>query len=466
MILRNYSHRQGVRSGNVAVLVAVLLSALLGMVGFAIDGGALLSKKREVQSAADAAAMAAACVLYQHYPAITSGGSYNLNNSYNNDAETAAENVAAANGFMNDGSPATMAPDTSVVAVNFPPNITSNSIYNTATPSKQFSGNLRDGCVEVVVSYYQPRYFSSLWGTNAIEIRGRAVAKGAWVEPNDGVIVLDYDDKQALSDKGGGTINIIGGDFIVNSNDPAAAMITGGSDIIISGSAQYTTPEFDVTGGVSIVGGGSDIVTSPTANQVFSGVHPTPDPLAYLPTPTQPANANYTTVGSTRYLTPGRYTSLPPQGGTDTIVFNGDGIYWFDTTFSYNNITIQMGAGTTGVMIYQNTGSFSVAGNATGGMNLSGLDLSSGDNAVYNGIVFWQPKTNTNTVSVTGNGNVSIGGTFYAPEALTIISGNGAGNTVGSQWVTKNLQVSGNGDLTVDKSGAPVAAQRVLQLVE
>src|SRR6476620_8926912 len=103
MIRSQTASRSNPRDGMIAVLVAVLLSTLLGMVGFAVDGGMIISEKRHAQSVADASAMAGACILYQNYASDTAGGSYNQNSSSHSTARTEAIHVAALNGYLNDG---------------------------------------------------------------------------------------------------------------------------------------------------------------------------------------------------------------------------------------------------------------------------------------------------------------------------------------------------------------------------
>src|SRR4051794_40204868 len=80
------------RRGVVATLVAISLVAILGVVAIALDGGLLLDNKRQVQSAADAAALAAASELYVNWA--TSKG---LDAS--GKGKLSALATAAANGF-------------------------------------------------------------------------------------------------------------------------------------------------------------------------------------------------------------------------------------------------------------------------------------------------------------------------------------------------------------------------------
>ena len=52
-------------AGQAVVLIAIVLLAMLMMVGLAIDAGQVYSARRAMQEAADAAAYAAAVTLYQ-----------------------------------------------------------------------------------------------------------------------------------------------------------------------------------------------------------------------------------------------------------------------------------------------------------------------------------------------------------------------------------------------------------------
>lgn len=451
----------GERKGNVAAMMACLMPVFIGMMGFAIDGGLLMSQKRHTQAATDASAMAAACIMYQYYGTLYNGSSDNVQTQYKNAATAAAQNMAATYGYNNDGSlNGSNTAGTSVVQVNFVPNITKSSIYNSGANSPNYEGQIRDGCVEVIITYYQMRFFSTIWGTGSVVIQGRAVAKGASISPKTGVIVLDYDPyKGALADKGGGSLKVMGGGIVVNSSEPTAAVqITGGGIVYAD--------ELDVTGGVTAPVG--SIITSPDGN-IFSGVHPSPDPLRNLPLPSQPAAGSTTFVnngsGFKDYiLTPGSYTKLPNIGNGDNLIFSGDGIYWFDTDVKLPGGSMTMATGTAGIMIYQNTGTFNANGGAGSTFNLAPMQT-----GVYKGLLFWEPSTNTNGVGVQGSGNAHMSGTFYAPGALLTVSGNGSGATgasYGSQFISKHFTVTGTGDVFINYSGDNAVDMRMLTLVE
>src|SRR6185369_11218739 len=97
-----------------------------------------------------------------------------------------------------------------------------------------FTGRI--GYAEVVITYKQPRYFSTIWGTSATPIVARAVAYGFWGGTGDGCIVLDPTVKDALDSSGSGSTIITGGGrFIVDSNNSEAARVTGGGKLAAAG---------------------------------------------------------------------------------------------------------------------------------------------------------------------------------------------------------------------------------------
>src|SRR5947209_1419502 len=91
MLYSRLPARCGRRRGMIAVQTAVCLMLLMGVAALALDGGLLLAKKRGVQAAADAAALAAAVELYN--------GKGNYTATVASNATTSAQNVAKANGF-------------------------------------------------------------------------------------------------------------------------------------------------------------------------------------------------------------------------------------------------------------------------------------------------------------------------------------------------------------------------------
>jgi len=434
-LLANYKNR---RRGIVAVLIALVLIGLLGVTAIAIDGGLMQDNRRRVQAAADAAAMAAAAQMFAEYRAIVLSNYTNFDPG--NQAATVAYNSANTNGYNNDGV-------TSTVTVNIPPK------------SGPFLGQI--GYIEVLITYYQPRYFSTIWGSGTLPISVRAVSRGAWVGSNDGILVLDPNAKGSLTSTGGGSVVVTGGaNVIVDSSNTSAAIDSGGG--------ASTANQFLVTGGYSGVFNGP----------VQTGVPPTPDPLRNLPVPTMPSAGVMTkkkdpvTGGTVYTLSPGLYTNLPNFTNGDTVYFqqasagNG-GIYWIQGGFTANSANLLMDPTSSGGLMFyndptnsSNSQGFSIAGNASSTIILSALS-----DGPYAGILFWQRRDAATSINITGNGNFNLTGTFYAANANMQVSGNGNA-IIGSQYIARTVSFSGNGATLINYTDKGTARMRIIQLVE
>lgn len=448
-----------VRRGVIAVFVALCLTALIGVAAISLDGGMMYLEQRRAQSSADAAAMAAACKLFQNYPSDSGADP-------SGSAKQAALDVANGNSYGNDGA-------SSVVTVNIPPK------------TGPYAG--LKGYAEVLLTYNMPRGFSGVFGSGPLPVKVRAVARGAWVSPTAGVIILNYTGKATLNAQGNGAFTETGGPVIVNSNNSSAVLDTGNA-------AMYA-PEFDITGGTQVSNSGT-FVTTPTPGQVFLGTHPTPDPLAYLPPPTMPPAGTMTTVslgsGNKQYtLTPGTYTNLPTFNTGDVVILqqasagNGGVFYINGGGFKSTGASVIMDPTTSGgVMLYNAPTStalsqkIQITGNSAGTVNLGALT-----SGPYAGMAIWQDRSSPVNALVEGNGNFSILGTFYMAGALLNVNGNGATTTgftdangnyvsagssaaIGSQYVTQDLSLGGNGNIKIAYNGPKQARTRILALVE
>jgi hypothetical protein len=419
--MRNSQHPR--RRGTVAILAAVCLTGILGFAALSLDAALLLQDRRTAQAAADSAALAAANNLFDNYRA---------NQGLDSDGAAVNEALAAAaaNGFTNDGI-------SSTVTVNIPPK------------SGDHVG--KAGYVEVIVQQFQQRAFSAIWSSDPITVKARAVARGLWVPLNNGIIVLDPTSSGSLSSTGGSTVTT-NANVIVDSNSPSATVVTGGGIL--------TAPEFDITGvpGWSTSGGGT------INGKILSGQVPTPDPLAYLPEP----DPSTMTVQSTKTvklenqgslsLQPGVYQGgIQVTGGNLTLA---PGIYYMDGGgFSFSG-TGSLTAN--GVMIVNapqsNSDVISITGNGA-------INLTPPTTGLYQGISLWQIRAATNTLTVSGGGSGSITGTFYAQHGTLKTSGSG-GQSVGSQYISWDVVLTGNGTFSILWNPAAIAPMKLLQLVE
>jgi hypothetical protein len=146
-----------------------MMSVVFAAMAMALDGGAIVTERRHAQSTADAAALAAAADLFNNYLKYNGADTKGT-------AASAAKAIASSKGYTNTGSSGTAAGNTSIVTVHIPP------------ASGNFIG--KAGYAEVVVQYFQPRYFSLIWGSASIPISARAVARGQWVPGSSGILVL------------------------------------------------------------------------------------------------------------------------------------------------------------------------------------------------------------------------------------------------------------------------------------
>jgi Flp pilus assembly protein TadG len=431
------------RPGNVVVLFAFVMTILAGVAAIAIDGGSIMDDVQKVQAAADASALSAAEELYRNWKA---GQGFDLNSA----AKNTALAVAASNGFPNDG-----------VNTIITPNAVSVSTSGVVTPrhgifcppvSGAFAN--KPGYVEVVIQYNQKRYFSSIYGSDRIQVRGRSVAEGGWRAANAGILLLDPASSGSLNIVGGARMEVHGAPLIVDSAAADAITTSGGGSI-------YVSPQksVDVTGVPGYSGSG-------LTGTLNSGVPPTPDPLAYLPEP------DWIAAGAPDYgklvvagqrvvtITPGCYHNGITVSGEATLIMM-PGIYYMDGGgFSF---TGQGSLVAEGVMIVN------LPRNNSDVININGtgaITLSPPTTGLYQGISIWQQRSSTNTIYVTGNGATQLSGTFYTQHGTMNVTGNGTTDVLGSQYISWNMVVNGNGSFIVDWDPNEVGKMRILRLVE
>jgi hypothetical protein len=401
----------------VAALVAICLIIILGFVAIVVDGGLLFDQQQRMQATADAAALAAADDLFKMWP---QGQGLDPNGT----ALAAAQAVATANGYPN-------------ITLNIPP------------LSGPFAG--KAGYAEVYINYNQKRYFSRLFGSDDVPMKARAVSQGAWSAPKVGILILDPTASGSLNMVGGASITVTGASLIIDSNSPSAGTGNGNSSV--------TASEIDITGVPGYSGG-------TWSGQIYSGVLPTPDPLAYLPEPNpttmtiQSTHNIHASGGQTLNLTPGVYQGGITVSGGATLNLS-PGIYYMDGGgFSFTGLG---NLNALGVMIVNNPNSKNdiININGNGAVNMSPMTT-----GIYAGISLWQTRTSTNTIQVTGNGGQSITGTFYTAHGTLAVGGNGSNNVIGSQYISDMLSVNGNGSFTVAWNANLVAHARIIRLVE
>lgn len=493
--------RRGRRSkGAILVWFALMLTVLLGMVGLVVDVGLMLGAHRQVQNAADAAALAVAMNL--------------LYGSNADPVETATTFVRNHNDL----------PDAETPVVHIPP---ATGAYAGAA-----------GYVEVeVTNPVRTVFIQFLPGVgDTHNVRARAVAGGESVTSGDGVAVLDPYHK-GLAVSGTATLEVEG-TVIVNSEGKGKD--ADGNTVGInanyyaatagSNSPAYAT-KFHIVGGVDVPANFRNFDRYSQQKVLFCKQSPIPDPLLNLPTPTtgngvvkvmrgspQSTNKNmspgidaggenrvvtqFTTLDPDRFgglpylkLHPGIYTSIEITGGQ---VYFVPGIYVIKPA---PNVTtaLKVTGGSVfakGIMIY-NTGH--IYDPDTGwpdtedvnqepphddGAEFAGITLNASivlepidvkayqtDYDTYNtnvsefdGMLFYQRRRNTQDLNIEGDASQGhLAGTLYAKWAHVKIAGQG---TYDAQFVVGSMDLTGSGVVRLRYAGTNLGRAPQIFLVE
>ena len=409
--------------GQVLVLAAFSMILLMGFVGFATDVGALFHDKRNQQTAADAAAIAAA-LSYK----------YNVSTLM---ARAAAEAAATANGVK----------DLSRFTVNVPP---------------QNGPNQTNRFVEVILTEPRNTLFMSIFGFHTVDVTARAVATISGSPSQGCIYILNPYIDSAMDLQGSFNVDAPGCGIEINSTSDSALQFTGGAGtltagwIAVNGGAgghtadstpaptTYTdTPISDPYGGISgptPSNGGCDGSYSWTLN----GVQGNTSGTTYTPTAAEIASNNITLTGTTSIS--GSSSSAPAAicytlPVTLSDVFLGPGIYVFE-----NGVTLQNSVTGIGVTLDIYSGSLTIP---HGGVSFGDTTATTKEEAATNGLVaptagptngiaIMEPPTNSSEIQIQkGNATGNITGAIYAPNpnALLYLQDSGGDNSGGiSIW--------------------------------
>lgn len=381
--------------GQALVITAISLTLVMGFTAFAVDVGLLFRARRQMQIAADAAAMAGATQLF-----------YGPVSTYVDVAKTAAKS---------NGVDASVAGNTVIVQ----------------SPPADGPNAGRTGFVEAQVGELAPTFFAGLFtGGHSMTVAARAVA-GTPSASNACIWVMKASASDVLQLQGNSTINAPGCSIYVNSNNSSAVKVTGNSN-------NFNGPQF------SVVGSYSGHNTSPTG--ITDGVPPQTPPINNLSDPSGCASDATTAIS-------GAYT---PGAGVTAVCFTnavtlnngaalagalGSGIVY---VFK-QGVTVATGATV-------NLGSYNGTPPATGQqfdptktygavLDLSGGTLNQNSNSIinsyaptsgtYNAVAIMQPATNTTTPLQVqfGSNNEVLDGIIYAPATQVYLQDNGGGVT-------------------------------------
>ena len=495
------------RPGKTLVMFAILLPALLGMTGLVIDGGLLMAAHRQLQNAADAAALAAAMDKHRgatDATALASANSFMAGNGMN--GVSLVLNAGSSN------------------ALNIPPQ----DPGNTGSPYKD-NANF----AEAIVTRQVNTFFMPVLGVNSSQITARAVAGFEPVGAGEGAIVLDPTEAPGLAVSSNNSRLVVNGSVVVNSQGKGldaygdtvsgqyaqTAVATGGPNIVPK---PIVATDLQLVGGVDEPGniGAYDGAFSAngyyydpndTSRPISTGHPIAPDPLLLLPTPStsngvqnvypnklgqnqaSPQDINIGN-GDTVTLVPGIYKTISITGGTVTFTPGGIFVVGMNRNGNGNSFSITGGMVTgNGIMIYNTGSNYTLSGtpdssdntagsaDMQGGMsrpsqnppgNFGDMTINGGNvtlspitdvNSPFKGMVFYQRRWNKTSPNIGGSGTLKITGTLYAKWAKFQLAGKG---TFDAQFVVGSMAISGGATVTINANGKESGLANQVFLVE
>ena len=421
--------------GQAMVLIAIMFMTLLFFVGLAVDAGQLYVAKRTEQEAADAAAFAAAIVIYQSGERPPSA--LTITN-----AISAAVTQATRNGYT-DGV------NNTTVTVVSPP------------ATGNYTGNVYH--VEVNITHQvRTTLVPAESVLNPVHARGVGGA-----EPmNSGYAIMSLDrgnTPSAFYADNNADIHVTGGGILVNSSSATAAV-----------NNQTSCTRFTMTGGTIDVDGHT--VSSfpsgctPSFPAVNQAVPQKPDPFALFPKPSTVGMTDYTALpgGNPVVMSPGVYESTASMNTNNVIYQLTSGIYILrgasiDIAGSHNSEVDSQAGGVFIFLTHTNyPDAFRPGIDSCGYVNLQGnstTTLYAMTTGTYKNFLYYQDPNCTTEMKIGGNGNWAGSGTIYVPNAAFTFDGNNATLT-GSQLAAKTINIQ-SGNLTIDWS-AGMTSQPIL----
>src|SRR5579862_3344552 len=357
------------QSGQVVVLAVMMTAVLCGLAGLAVDEGVFQNDRRQMQAAADSAAIAGD-------QEILAGNSDSITSAAFTDAQK--------NGFTNGSNNVT-------VTVNSPP------------LSGSYSGD--SNAVEVIVSAPRPTYFLNAIGISTVNVSTRAVAHLG--NAPYCIMTLDPDDQNSLSLFGVALLQTCG--IVNNSNSDHAFGIFGVALWHASSIGIVGNYDFDLLPFVS--------------PKPVTGIAPVRDPLARLQPPAVGGcdHTNYSLgLISIATMNPGTYCGGITLTGAAVLNLN-PGKY----------VIRGGGLNILGASLITGTGvTFYITGDSTypyQGVNIAAVNVHSliaPTSGPLEGILFFQDR-DISTATATANPNTIVGaalaryeGTFYFPTTV------------------------------------------------
>ncbi len=393
------------RRGNAMAVAAAALPVLVGAMGLGVDYTQWVLWKRNLQGAADAAAVAAA-------QSLARGVSW---------ADVQADATRLINGN---------ASDTAIPRAQ-------TQINRFQSPGQVFaagqSAATNGTSVEIQLEAPGRLYFAGLFLANQPTIRSRAVA-GPRGFGRHCFIGLSPTAAQAV--RVWGSANVTTNCGVISNSNAADAEPIGGS-------ASLTTTDKSAVG--TVVRSGSATLTAGT---ITSGSPPQPDPFGPEGRNLQrPACASYSNIPSSGNVSPGCYNASSFNPGGNMTMAKGVYVFHGNSTMTINgNISIDGSAGVSLVM----TGGANMRINGNADVNLRAMETSQAATEAdaarraLAGVVIWQADASSAANRFNGNAAVTLNGAVYTPHTPLEISGSFSAASTCVQLVALTLNLTGN----------------------
>jgi Flp pilus assembly protein TadG len=380
--------------GQMMVLLAIAMTVIIGFAALAVDLGLLYATRRNMQTAADAAAIAGSNALKQQC-GTTSGCTCDSEAVCN----SAAQDVATLNGFAN----GTNSVSVTVKAPASAPSPT-NGVY-----------------VEANVTQPVPTYFLRALGYSTVSVSTTAIA-GYDTSPNC-IFVIDPSGSDTLVVSGGSTISSNCG-ILDESTDSKGMNVSSGSSSVAASSIGIVASTYTGTsGGASVTCSGS------TTNCPQTKVAPTTDPLLYLQSQKPSAgtcvsgtNLTTATSGNGGTISQGTYCAGIKVASSPHVLNLNPGLYILTGS---KGLTVSGGAVINGsdVTIYNSgTGAINISGGST-------ANLTAPTSGTWAGILMFQDPLNTAKATFSGGSSGNIQGAIYFPTTQMLTFSGGSSST-------------------------------------
>lgn len=447
------SFRDSRRRGAVLIWVAIIGMALIGMIGLAMDAGVVMLAGNQLQTAADAAALAGAWRVKE------SAGAARLEAF-----KIAYKNKAAGLPVKLRDNPGNGETGDIVVGVytRFPSETCESPPCFEATTTNPNAVRIRARRTDTSLTGKVPLVFGSApgFGVNGVNVARTATAMLVG-GTGSGIVILQDNALIACA------LWLLGNTSLVVENADGyegAAPIYVNSDHDRAVCLQYMTstaspeliaPEINITGDI-------DIDEGVTLDAVVNhGTSPVEDPLADLPSPSTTSAPNLGKITSSGVYGPGYYPGGIALTG-DAEVNLQPGVYILEGPGLHVKDQARLTAN--GVMIYVRQGNVDMT--TTGAVRITSMPMTGGN--PFGGVSIYQARGNARESKIFAtDGQLFLEGTLYFPSAQLILRG--SSDHLGSQlvaWRTSVEQPGGQGQFTINYDGRFPVRNYAVFLVE